>query len=55
MVHFKDAPILFINDWPNITEDLLSSKYDSTICKPIFKSDFNYYKELILNLAKNIL
>ena len=55
MVCFKDAPILFINDWTDITENLLSSKYDATLCKPTFKSDFNHYKELILTLAKSIL
>lgn len=52
MVYFKDAPILFINDWDDITQDLLYEKYHVIKSKSTIKSDYIFYKNLILNTEK---
>jgi len=47
MVYFKDCPILFVNDWNDITESLLAEKYDITFNKNREKSDFVFYKKML--------
>jgi hypothetical protein len=50
MAYFKDCPILFLNDWTDLTVDLLEEKYNFIKQKPITKSDYLFYKEQILKL-----
>ncbi|MBT4856206.1 hypothetical protein HOM50_04660 [bacterium] len=48
---FKDLPVLIINDWKEVTEDLLDKTYDE-FSKREFnyeKLDFKYWKSLILS------
>lgn len=47
MVYFRDCPILFINNWSEITEDLLNEKYEVVIKKDNRKANFNFYKEML--------
>jgi hypothetical protein len=47
MVYFRDCPILFINDWNDITEQLLNEKYSSLVSRNKEKSDFIFYKKLL--------
>lgn len=47
MVYFRDCPILFINNWTDITEDLLNEKYISILSKSKEKADFNFYKKML--------
>jgi hypothetical protein len=51
---FKNSPILFINDWEDVTPELLEAKYIKTKQKSNVASNFNFYKDVILELAKNI-
>jgi hypothetical protein len=51
---FKNSPILFIDKWSDITQELLESKYEKTIQKDTTVCDFNYYKDTILDLAKSL-
>ena len=48
MVFFKDCPILFVNDWNDITPNLLNEKLQYISTKSAAKSNFNLYKDLIL-------
>lgn len=54
LVTFKDCPILFINKWEDITTELLEQKYDNIKKKETYKSDFNFYKKLIIDLAQSV-
>jgi hypothetical protein len=54
LVSFKDCPIMFINSWREVTSEYLEEKYDTIIAKDSTKSDFNYYKNVILELASSI-
>lgn len=47
MVYFRDCPILFIDNWENITEKLLQEKYDAIISRSKEKSDFMFYKKML--------
>lgn len=49
---FKDSPILFINQWEDVNQDLLTSKYATIKSKSSIKSDFKYYTNMIHELAK---
>ena len=53
MEQFYDLPILFVDDWNNITEDFLNEKYHEIINKeyPLEKLKIDYW----LNLIKNSL
>jgi hypothetical protein len=55
LVYFKDAPILFINDWRYITPELLNEKYTTLISRDTQKADFNFYKNQIQELALSLL
>jgi hypothetical protein len=48
---FKDLPILFINDWSQINEDFLNSKYEEYIEKDwnLDKLKMKFWKEFIIN------
>ena len=52
MVFFKDCPILFVNDWNDVTQDFLNLNYKKTLYNEITKSDFRYYKQLIFKSSK---
>jgi hypothetical protein len=47
LVGFKSLPILFINQWQDITVDLLEEKYKLIKERSKEKSDFNFYSRLI--------
>jgi len=47
MVYFKDLPILFVDDWSDITEDLLQEKYEKLKNKSYDKADFKHYYNLL--------
>ena len=49
MEQFKDLPILFIDNWNNITVDFLNKKYDEIHSKeyPLYKLSINYWLNLI--------
>jgi len=47
LLYFKDQPILFVNDWENINQELLQSNYDFLASRGKVKSTFSYYKNLI--------
>jgi len=49
MEQFYDLPILFVDDWDNITEDFLNKKYEEIINKkyPLDKLKINYWLNLI--------
>jgi hypothetical protein len=46
---FKDAPILFLNDWSELTEELLNEKYEELIHKNWEMSTVEYWKNFILD------
>jgi hypothetical protein len=54
LLEYKDLPILFINDWNDITENLLNTSYDIIIKRKSEKANFSYYKKLILEAAKTV-
>jgi hypothetical protein len=47
---FKDLPILFINDWSQISEDFLNSKYEEYIEKDwnLDKLKMKFWKDFII-------
>ena len=45
--YFTDLPILFVDSFEEITEELLETKYDSLIKNSKEKATFNYYANLI--------
>jgi FkbM family methyltransferase len=45
--YFKDLPVLFVNSFQEINEDLLQDKYNSVMNKKSFKNVFSYYINLI--------
>lgn len=47
--NFYDMPILFLNSWNELTEDLLISSYDTLINKSREKLDINYWADFIRN------
>lgn len=47
LVFFKDCPILFVDSWDQITEDLLNSSYEKILTRSKEKSTFGYYRELL--------
>ena len=49
MEQFYDLPILFVDDWNNITEDFLNKKYDEMMNKtyPLEKLTIDYWMKLI--------
>ena len=51
MEDFYDLPILFVDDWDNITEDFLNQKYDEIINEkyPLEKLKIDYWFKLIEN------
>ena len=49
MVYFKNCPILFINDWSQITETFLQENYNKSIAKSTELADFLFYENLLLN------
>lgn len=49
MVYFKDCPILFINDWKDLSINLLHDKYNLLVQRKQNKADYLFYKEMILN------
>lgn len=53
MVYFRDCPILFIDDWSQITEEFLLSKYETIKQKSIEKAMFSFYFNQINDLAKH--
>ena len=50
---FQDLPILFVNDWTDITEQFLENKYKEIkgSCWNMDKLKFSYWKERILNAS----
>jgi hypothetical protein len=50
MVNFKDSPILFIDDWSCLNEELLYNNYENILKRSNQKSDFLSYKDIITNL-----
>lgn len=43
----EDMPVLLLNDWSELTEDLLNSSYDTIINKSREKLDINYWINLM--------
>lgn len=54
MVFFKDCPILFINDWDDLSQEMLNSNYNAVLERNNKKADFNFYKSLILDSSKQL-
>lgn len=54
MEQFYDLPILFVEDWDNITEDYLNNKYIEIMNKeyPLYKLNINYWLNYIYNESK---
>lgn len=54
MEDFYDLPILFVDDWENITEDFLNEKYEEIISKeyPLYKLKIGYWFEKITNILE---
>jgi hypothetical protein len=52
MEDFYDLPILFVDDWENITEDFLNKKYEEIMSKeyPLEKLKISYWIDLISNI-----
>jgi hypothetical protein len=52
MEQFYDLPILFVEDWDNITEDYLNNKYIEIMNKeyPLYKLNIDYWKNMISNI-----
>lgn len=44
---FKDLPILFLDSWDELSEELLNDKYEETINKSREKLDINYWIDLM--------
>jgi hypothetical protein len=49
MEYFYDLPILFVDNFNDVTEDLLEKQYESILKKEIYKSRLSYYQNLIKN------
>lgn len=54
MEDFYDLPIIFVDDWENITEDFLNEKYEEIISKeyPLYKLKVSYWFEKITNILE---
>jgi len=52
MEQFYDLPILFVDNWDNITEEYLHNKYDEIMSKnyPLYKLNIDYWKNMISNV-----
>jgi len=44
---FKDLPILFLDSWDELSEELLNERYEEILNKPREKLDINYWIELM--------
>lgn len=55
-IHFKDLPICLVDDWEQVTEKFLLEEYKriNKIEWNYKKLDFNYWKNLIEIISKNI-
>ena len=56
MEDFYDLPILFVDDWDNLSEEYLNSKYDEIMSKEynLEKLKINYWNNLILEKFSNL-
>lgn len=48
--HLEDMPALLLNDWSELSEDLLNSSYESILKKSREKLDINYWIDLIKDI-----
>lgn len=55
MSQFEDLPILFVDDWDNITPEWLEEKYDEIMKKeyPLYKLNVSYWNMRIFEAIKN--
>lgn len=49
MEYFYDLPILVVDSFNNVTEELLINSYETVFNKPTNKAKFSFYKNLIFN------
>ena len=55
MSQFEDLPILFVDDWDNITPEWLEDKYEEIIKKqyPLYKLNVSYWNMRIYEAIQN--
>jgi hypothetical protein len=49
LVYFKDCPILFVDNWEQVTEEFLQKSYHQIKMRSKQKALFEHYADLILS------
>jgi len=52
MHYFKEGPILFLNSWDDLNEDMLNNNYEKTVSKPAGIGHLGYYTNYIHELLQ---